>query len=184
MTKVLIVFFSVLLVMVISIIPFKIRLMGHFNIFELKGYYCFKVLFFKFLNGRITMQNDGLKMENSVNFMDGYYNGNFLKELSKQIIKRIDIKKIEVFFTGGVSNDSFTSAIMCGSVSSVVETVFGILTQKYEGIKLYKDISPTFNENNLELTFDGVISISLLAIFLSVLATIFKSNKKERKNEG
>ena len=65
-----------------------------------------------------------------------------------------------------------------------VETVFGILTQKYEGIKLYKDISPTFNENNLELTFDGVISISLLAIFLSVLATIFKSNKKERKNEG
>ena len=90
--------------------------MGHFNIFELKGYYCFKVLFFKFLNGRITMQNDGLKMENSVNFMDGYYNGNFLKELSKQIIKRIDIKKIEVFFTGGVSNDSFTSAIMCGSV--------------------------------------------------------------------
>ena len=180
MTKLLIVFFSVLLVLVLIIIPFKIRLMGHFNIFELKGYYCFKVFFFKFLNGRITMQDDGLKMENSVNFMDGYYNGGFVKELSRQVINRIDIKKIEVFFTGGIIDNSFSSALMCGSVASIVETAFGI----FEGIKLYKDIKPTFNENNLELTFDGVISISLLAIFFALIATVFKSNKKERNNEG
>ncbi len=129
------------------------------------------------------MQDGELKMENSVNFMDGYYNGNFVKEFSKQIISRIDIKKVELFFTGGIVDNSFSSAIMCGSISSIIQTLFSFLSQKYEGVKLYKDISPTFDENNLELTFDGVISISLLAIFLSAIAALFKSNKKENKNE-
>jgi len=140
-------------------------------------------MWFKLLNGRIIMQDGELKMENSVNFMDGYYNGNFVKEFSKQIISRIDIKKVELFFTGGIVDNSFSSAIMCGSISSIIQTLFSFLSQKYEGVKLYKDISPTFDENNLELTFDGVISISLLAIFLSAIAALFKSNKKENKNE-
>ncbi len=184
MTSVLIVFFVVLLLFFIIIFPFKIRLMGHFNLFELKGYYCFKVLFLKFLNGRITMQNGELKMENSVNLFDGYYNGKFVKNLSKEIFLRTDVKKVEMFFTGGISDNSFSSAIICGSVSSVVETIYSYLSQKYDNVKLYEDVSPTFNENNLELTFDVVVSISLLAIALSIIIATFKSIKKESKNEG
>lgn len=131
------------------------------------------------------MKDGELTMENSINFMDGKINEDFMKNLIKEFISTIDVKKVELFFTGGISDNSFSSAIICGSISSMVETIYSYFSQKYDNVKLYKDVIPTFNENNLELTFDIVISISLLGIFLSILRALVKTkNKKESKNEG
>lgn len=181
----LIVFFVLLLVVLLTILPFKVRLMAHFNILELRGYYCFKILFIKFLNGRIISENGELVMENSVNFMDKSNNKLFMKNLGTEIISNISVKKVEIYFTGGLSDNSFSSAILCGSVSSFVETIYSYFSQRYDCVKLYKDILPTFNESNLELTFDMVVGLSLFGIAKSlILAQIKTKNVKESKNEG
>ena len=44
---------------------------------------------------------------------------------------------------------------------SLVETLFAYLSLKYDNVKLYKDIDPTFEDDNLELTMDIVLSVSL-----------------------
>lgn len=185
MKSVLIVFFAVLLFLLIIILPFKVRLMAHFNLLELKGYYCFKILFIKFLNGRIIEKDGELVMENSVNVMDKSNNKEFMKQLSSEIISTIDVKKVEMFFTGGLVDNSFSSAILCGSVSSFVETIYSYFSQKYDCVKLYKDIVPTFNQDNLELTFDIVLGLSLFGIAKSLIQAHIKTKKiKESKNEG
>lgn len=185
MKSMLIVFFVILLIFFILIFPFKIRLMGHLDLVKMKGFYCFKVLGIKFLNGRIYMENGEIKAENSINFMDGKINKDYMVKLSQEIISRIDVKKTELYFTGGTLESSFSSAIMCGSISSFVETLYSILSLKFDNVKLYSDIKPTFNENNFELTFDVAIAISLLKILISIFSALIKlKQKKESKNEG
>lgn len=162
--------------------PFKIRLMGHFNLMELKGFYCFKVLMFKVLNGRITKKESGIVMENSINFMDGKIGKEYMKKFTSEIVSRTDVKKVELYFTGGIRDNSFSSAIICGGVSSFVQTVYGYLSHKFDNVSLFSDVSPTFNEDNLELTFDACISISILSIIISAIKAGSKQ-KKESKNE-
>ena len=185
MKSVLIVFFIVLFFVLIIAFPFKIRLAGHINLLEMKAYYCFKVWRFKFLCGKTEVDGFGkIKVENSNNMFSKDIDKDFAKIFIRQIAGRMDVKKIELFFTGGLEEDSYASALMCGGVSSVVYSLYGYLSQQYENVKLYEDITPTFSENNLELTFDAVMAVSLFKIMKSLISTKLKTNRfEEVKNE-
>lgn len=184
MRNLLIVFLLLVLFFLILIFPFKTRLMGHINLLELKCYYSVKSWIIKLLCGKIEIENGKLEMTNEKTFLSSSYDSEFMRKMSAEVIKRLDIKKIELFFTGGFKENSFSSAIMCGAVVSAVESFYGYLSLKFDDVKLYKDISPTFNENNLELTFDLVVGVSLLKILKSLFCSIDKIKKlKEFENE-
>ncbi len=182
MKGILIVFFIILLGLLISILPFKIRLMSHINLIEAKGFYSLKILFFKILTGRVYMENGAVVAENSVNIISDKMNNDFMKKLTKEILNQIEVKKIEIYFTGGFIDNSFASAILCGGISALIQTIYSFLSQRYDLVELHENVEPTFEENNLELTTDFVISISLFQIFISVLKSAFSSKKvKENK---
>ena len=184
MRNLLIVFFVICFLFLIVIFPFKTRLMGHLNLIDLKCYYSLKSWILKLLCGRIELENGKIIMINEETFFSKSYDSNFVKLFGKEILQEIDIKKLEVFFSGGFKDDSFSSAIMCGSVISFVESLFGFLSLKFDDVKMYKDIRPTFDENNLELTLDIVVSISLWRIVKSLLIAGNKLKRlKELKNE-
>ncbi len=184
MKSMLIVFFIAVLLLMIILFPFKVRLMTHFNVLSFKGYYSFKIWRFKLLCGKIERDDNGeFKITNANNILKGDLSNPFIKSLSKEILDRIELKKIEIFFSGGFINDSFSSAMMCGTISSAIKSIYGYLSLMYEDVKLYEDINPTYDENNLELTFSGMISISLFKLFTSVIGAVIKT-KKEIKNEG
>lgn len=185
MRNVLIVFFIIAFVFLIIIFPFKTRLMGHLNLVDLKCYYSLKAWMLKLLCGKIESEDGKLKMTNEETLFSKTYDSEFVKIVGKEIISEIDIKKMEIFFTGGFKEDSFSSALMCASIISFVESFYGFLSLKYDNVKMYKDITPTFDENNLELTLDIVVSISLWRIVKCLLNAGKKVNKlKELKNEG
>ena len=117
--------------------------------------------------------NGKIEIENSNNMFSKEMDKSFALELLKHLAKRINVKKVEIFFTGGFEEDSYSSAIVCGSVTSVVRSVYSVLSQKYKNVKMYEDIEPTFFETNLEITFDGVVTVSVLKIFIALL----KANK-------
>ena len=184
MKSMLIVFFIALLLLLIIMFPFKIRAMGHFNLLSLKGYYTLKIWRLKILCGKIERDDSGeLKVTNANNILKGDFNNPFVKKLSKEILDRIDVKKIEIFFTGGFINDSYSSAIMCGTISSVIKSLYGYLSLMYEDVELYEDVNPTYNESNLELTVSGIVCVSLFKLFVGVISANIKT-KKELKNEG
>ena len=182
MQNILIVFFIICFIILVFVFPFKIRAMGHFNFLNLLGFYSLKIMKLRLINGRIIFENGEIKIENSVNIIEEKFSEEFSKNLIKEILARINVKKVELFFSGGIADNSFTSAIMCGGVSSIVQSVFSFLTQRYENVKLYEDVDAKFGENNLELTFDFVISISFLSIIISIIKAM-KGKTRELKNE-
>ena len=119
-------------------------------------------------------------MSNEKTLLSETYNNKFVKTMIGEVLARIDVKKFELFFTGGFTENSFSSAILCGTIDSVIESLYGYLSLTFDDVKLYKDIKPTFEENNLELTFDIVISISLLKLVMA----IFTADKKVKKLKG
>lgn len=160
--------------------------MCHFNVFEVKGFYSIKIWRFNFICGKIYSDPDGkIKTENSIGVINKDYDKNFIKLLALNLLKRLDVHKVEIFFTGGFKENSYSSALLCGSVSSMVQSLYSYLSQQYDYVRLYENIVPTFNENNLELTFDIVLSISIFKIFVSIIKSNIANNKlKESKNEG
>ncbi len=162
--------------------------MAHMNLLKKKGFYSAKVLGIRVICGQIYLSKENeIIMENSIDIMNNTMSKNFVKEFVKAFLEKIDIKKIELFFTGGLSNDSFASAMLCGFMTSVVNTIYSILSQKYDNVKLYEDIKPTFNNLSFDLTFDIVIRISIFNIVLSIFKAIIANNKfkklKEIENE-
>ena len=65
-------------------------------------------------------------------------------------------------------------------MSSIIYSIYGYLSQKYEDIKMYEDVKTTFDESNFEVTFDAVVSVSLFQIFVSIFkAGLLKKKFKE-----
>ena len=186
MKSMLIVFFIAILFLLFIMFPFKLRMMSHTNLIEMNCFYCFKFWRIKLLCGKAQLSAEGkLKFQNSNNLFSGDIDKNFAKELSKEVLEKIDIKKIELFFKGGFIEDSYVSALVCGGVKSAVQGFYAFLSQKYENVKMYEDVTPTFYETNFELTFDIVISVSLLQILISIIkANRIKKKKLEVSYEG
>ena len=133
----------------------------------------------------IVVDNGKINVTNEKTVLSGSYNKPFMRNLASELFRRLDVKKVEFFFTGGFKENSFSSAMMCGSVLSVVETLYGYLSLSFDNVKMYKDIKPTFDENNLELTADIVVSISLIKLLKSFLVAGSRTQKlKEMKYEG
>ena len=180
--KVLIVFFIVSFVIMILSFPFKTRLMCHINLLEMMGFYSLKIMRLKLLSGKIyTNELQEFMVENSVDLITSSYNKPFVKALTKELFEKIDVKKIEMYFTGGFIEDSSSSALMCGAITSFVQTAYSYLSMTYENVKLYEDVEPTFDDNNLEVTFDGVVAISFINIMISIVKAAI--NKKHYKNK-
>ena len=180
MKELLIVFFIFTVIIMAMAFPFKTRMMFHTNLLNAKGFYSFKIMKIRLLTGRFFIdKKEGFTIENSVDIFSQNINKPFVRNLIKEMTKRVDVKKVELFFTGGFKEDAYSSAIMCGFVSSAAQVIYSMIYEKFEDAKLYEDVSVTFDEDNVDLTFDIVIKISLIAI----LKSIFKANKTV-KQEG
>lgn len=156
--------------------------MGHFNLIELIGFYSLKVMKFKLLNGKMYYKNGKLYIQNSVNIIQEKLSKEFSQALTNEIKSKIEVKKVEIFFSGGIAENSFSSAIICGGVSSAIQSIYSYLSQTYYNVKLYEDVDTKFGEDNMELTFDFVVTISLILILISIIKAI--NNKREYVNEN
>lgn len=134
--------------------------------------------------GMLYMDSGKIKMENEKSVFYQNVDRNFLIKFLVEVLSRLDVNKIEIFFTGGFVDDSYLSAIMCGTVSSMVQSLYSVLSQKYENVRMIEDVKPTFNESNLELTVECVVSVSLFEILVSVIKANSLKKLKESKNEG
>ena len=183
MQKVLIVFFIVFFVIMVLVFPFKTRAMAHINFLELKCFYSVKIWIVKILCGMANLENDRLNVFNEKTLFSGDFDEKF-KTFAKMVLEKIDVKKVELYFSGGFVDNSFSSAIVCGSVLSIVESIYGYLSLKYGDVKMYKDIEPTFKEDNLELTIDFVASISVIGLIIAGIKSKRELKKlKEMYNE-
>ena len=110
MRNLLIVFLIICIVFLIIFSPFKTRVMGHVNLLEMKCYYSVKSWIIKLLCGKIEFVDGKIEVKNEESLISKNYQNEYLKFVGKEMLSEIDIKKLEVFFTGGFKENSFSSS--------------------------------------------------------------------------
>ena len=177
----LIVFFILTFTFLVLYFPFKTRIMGHFDFVELIGFYSLKIMKLRLVNGKVYTYDGKIKSDSSVSALGR----NMCKEkksiLVKKILSEIDIKKLEIYFSSGVAENAFASAMICGLFNLIIKSSYGYLSNSYIDIKLYEDVDAKFGSDNFKITFDIVISISFIKL---ILALIYANKKfKEELSE-
>ena len=163
-----------ILVMVVFVIlvityPFKFKGAVHINALENIGFAVIKVLNIRLFNGRFKVDTDGKfsfeKEKNKKKKKNKTFKNHYFLSLSK----RVDVKKAELFFNGGLEDDACLVSMACGYINVFVLSIFAVFMSKYKQMKTFVLVEPEYDKNRLELTASGVITFSLLDMFLSAV---------------
>ncbi len=170
MKATLLIVFIVLFVVLLLVYPFKIKGAFHFNAIEDVGFVVLKVFVIKLVCMRFRFNNKGglelkkykkkKKKKKPVTLLGSYF---------MSLAKKLDVKKIQFFFSSGVPDNAYLVCMVNGAVETISASMFAVLLNKYKHLKIFSDVDPVFNENKLEVTASVVVSFCLLDMLLSVI---------------
>lgn len=164
----LVVFLVLILVYIVLALPFPIKFKCHVNGIKLLSFYSIKFWFFKVLCGKAYIEDNKFIMQNTHNHI--YSNDkNAIKQqvFLKSIIKRISVHRAELYFTGGMQDDAYVSAMLCGYVQVISSALISVIITKNPFVNIFQDIDPTFNKDNLDFSAKILLEISILDILIA-----------------
>lgn len=176
----LVVFLCVLLLFVLLAYPIKAVAKVHINAINLKAFYSIKVLFIKLLCGTTYIEDNRLIIQNSHNFLYNMKDTKKQMVITKNIVKRISVSKLQIYFCGGIKNNAYQTAIICGYAHGISSALISYLITKNNYINIYQDIDPQYNKDALDLTLKCVLEISLLDVFAALIDS--KAKYKESQS--
>lgn len=167
--------------LIIATYPFKISLKLHINFVTKQSFYSIKVVFIKLLCGTTYIEDNRLVIQNSDNLI--YTTGNQKKQMEqiKQLVKKIVPAKLQIYFSGGIQNDAYQTAMLCGYIYAITSSIFTFCISKNNFINIFQDIDPQYNSNALDVTTKCILQISLLDVIVSLV--VGNKKYKEKMNE-
>ena len=182
MNNILLILFIMFFVISVVIYPLKMKGAIHINVLENLGFAVVKVFNIRLFNARFKMAKDGhVSMEKEKN-KKKKKNKTLSQFYFMSLAKKVDVKKAEIFFVAGSSQDAFIVSVVNGFVNVVSTCVFTTLMNKYKSMKTLVCVEPDYEKEGLEITASGVISFSLFDMLLSVIYSVIHYLKvKERK---
>lgn len=171
----LVVFLAVLLLFVLLGYPFKVCAKVHINLIKFKAFYSLKVMFIKLLCGTTYIEDNNLIIQNTHNLI---YNSqqNTKKQMliMQNIAKRISVAKLQVYFSGGVKNNAYQTAMLCGYAYAITSAMLAYLITKNNCINIFQDIDPQYSSDALDITLKCVLEISMLDVIGALIVSAFK----------
>ena len=178
-----VVFFIALILLVVSIViyPFKMKGAVHVNVVENIGFAVVRVFNIRLFSGRLKMASGGkVSLEKEKNKKKKNKNKGLSRHYFLSLIKKVVVKKAELFFNGGAENNAHLVSMVSGYVNVFVSSIFAVFMNKYNHMKTFISIEPEYEKERLELTALGVISFSLLDMFLSFICGVYYMLKERR----
>ncbi|MBQ8468774.1 MAG: hypothetical protein IJ542_03345 [Clostridia bacterium] len=168
-----------ILLMVLLIFPMHAKLKVHINVLTLVCEYSLKVLNIKLLCGRVSIKEGEFVILNSHNKLFSGTKERQKKQglLIKNLLSRLTISRIEVYFELGLKNYA-AMAIACGFFQSLFSSLLAMTITNNPCVHIIESVSPNFSGEQCELTSQALLELSLLDI---VRAKI-KANKLHREN--
>ena len=174
----LVIFLCVLLFFILLAYPIKAVAKIHINLVDLKAFYSIKVLFVKLLCGTTYIEDNQLIIQNTHNLFPP------MKEPKKQlliienILKRISIDTCHLYFCGGIKDNAYQTAMVCGYIQAITVALFCVLITKNNCINIFQDIDPQYNKDALDVTVKCVIEISILDVLAALIVSLFSYKEK------
>lgn len=179
---IIIVFFLILL-----IVPIFSKVYVYFDFLNDSGNVSVYLFCFKMLNYKIKFEDYRLivytsKDQKDVELQVSKKQMRFLKQMSIQLKEKVVLKNIKIFFRIGL-NDAFNTALVSGTITSLISAIFGYIKNTKQTAKISIFSEPNFVDKNFitELKIDLFITTFdvLYAIIMSFLI-IKRSEKYER----
>lgn len=167
--------FIILIVLLVISYPLKVRCGFHVNLLLNVGYISFNLAFIRLLAERFKINNklefEGEKERNSKHkkLLTSYINN---------LTRRVDVKKLDLFFDVGVKDEACFVSLFCGYINSIVIGLFAALLSKYKNLDIYLKTNPYFNKESLEATGEMIVTFNLIDVVVSLLKAI--NNTKRR----
>lgn len=170
----LIVFFTIILIILLITYPLKIVVKFHINVLTQRAFYSIKFIFVKLLCGTAYIQNKRLIIQNSHNLIYNTQNKEFQTQLLKCILPKIDITKLQIYFSGGIANNAYQTAMICGYMYSITSAIFSYFITKNNFINVFQDIDPQYGKDCLDITTKAIVQFSLLDVIIAMLGATKK----------
>ena len=163
--------------LIIFFFPFKIKMMSYFDLFRGVGFYCFSVLKFKILCGRVFFSNGEICVQNQNNrFQQNPEDTKFFKKFFSHIYKNFYIVSFNVYYEGGIKDNAAVSAVMCGTMQIILSVVFSFLKSKNCDSAFEKFIIYCPLKNECNYVFEGTFSISIFSLLKSFIISRIELN--------
>ena len=178
-------FFILLVLVLLLIIPVKFKISFDYNIFKNRGFLKIKLFNFKMFYYKLKLNKNKIVLSNfkttkELNLEINKKNIDYAKELQNEILKRLYLKELIVYFNFGLKDKPFPSAIICSGIETVLSVVSSLIKfQKPTAIINYK-VSPYYSKDIFNTDFNLIISISITNLIISLLKAKRHINKKER----
>ena len=169
-------------VFIIIIFPFNIKGKLYLNLTELKMYYSIKSLSIKLLMGTTYFEEGKLihQNPNDLIFIVSDDQDVQIKQnlFIREILKRLNITKIECYADIGIKLRPDISACIVGFIYSLISAVSALIVAKTTYAHVESRINYITDENKFDLIVSCVLEISIFDIIISKII----ANNKHREN--
>lgn len=184
------VFFVLLFLGLVAILPIRLRLRMFFDPFKNRLYILVTLFaFINVLSGYITSKNFKLYIADTRNNLsllsdkDGNKVLNALQKSTFKMLKNAKYIKMNVFIEVSTKDDlilNIFSRTACKILLSFINSYFMSRNPK---TKIEKYIIEKKGENNFQLSIDSILHLKIYKVVHIFLYNLFKKLKKERKKE-
>lgn len=176
---VLLIFVAIILILKYPV-PIKIKIF--INLYDMKAYYSIKVAWIKLLCGKTEIDEKQLSVQNTNDILAKIDDKKRKQEglFVNEILKKIQIGKLEMYFNFGISTAQDISAIICGLTSIVMGMISAKAINKNKTAKVLQNVTLE-NQDILEATIYSTLTISVDEI---VSCKIIANKKHKELSNG
>lgn len=176
---IIVVFFLIILIM-----PFFAKVYISFdflnNFGEVSLYlFCFKILTYKtkFENYKLMVYTS--KDQKDIELQVSKKQMRFLKQMSVQLKEKIILKNISFYSKIGL-NDAFNTALVSGSINSLISAIFGYIKNTKETAKINIVNQPMFNCKNFIIKLNASFFITVFDVIYAILMSFIIIKRSEK----
>jgi len=174
----LVIIFIVFFVLLFITYPFKITWRFHINLLENLGFVVFKVLFIRLLCERFKISNFEIKTERE---KEKKRKNEFFKNYIICLAKRVNAKKIDLFFDVGAEDDAYFVSMLSGYVGALFSSLSALLLNRYSGVKIFNSFVPNYEKSELNITGKIIVEFNLITVFISLITALKLTIKQKRR---
>lgn len=163
----------IIFLFMLSVITYPLKMVCaiHVDVVNMIGFAVVSVYSFKLLNIKCEMTKGKIKITKK-HKRKKKNDKSFSKCYLKNLVNKLEIKKMDLFFDAGEVDNVKLVSILCGSISSIFAILISVLLNKFQDMKVFKCINPHYDKQIFELSGRLVLNFTLIDVVLSFISAL------------